>query len=297
MSSLAIQPIGVTDKRRPLFFFHMPKTGGRTVEQHLLKTAGAAALYHPKRNRRFYTALRAMKVAHPAPPRGRHVVGHFASLSLIEDQPHDHLKVCFWRHPSDWMLSLYNYRLHRNAHRIYRPFTFLDFRRSMLRNPMTEHFLLHCGDVPGLKYFFMSDARKFTRALRLARKFDRFDDICSVSSVLRMLDAGGAAITDYNRIRDTDKHMGFLDAGVRAHIKHTNPVDYLLHRLALTGDVDAVVAEARIALNRRFEARDVLRLAALPYYRIKTWVLPFMPSLREWKLASGALSEVSSDTR
>jgi hypothetical protein len=296
MGSIAIRPTAVTENRRPLFFFHMPKTGGRTVEQHLLKTAGAAAVYHPKRNRRFYTALLATKVADPISPRGRHVVGHFASLSLIEDEDHDHLKICFWRHPSDWTLSLYNYRLHRNSHRIYRPFTFRDFRRSMLRNPMTEHFLLHCGDVPGLKYFFMSDARKFTRALRLARKFDRFEDIRSVSSVLRTLDAGGTAITDFNRIRDTDKHVGFLDAGVRAHIKRTNRVDYLLHRLALTGDVEAVVAEARIALNRRFEARDFLRLAALPYYRFKTWVLPFIPPLREWKPAIG-LREISSDTR
>jgi hypothetical protein len=297
MNTIAIRPIGSTEMRRPLFFFHMPKTGGRTVEQHLLKTAGAAALYHPKRNRRFYTALLTTKVADPISPRGRHVVGHFASISLIEGEERGHLKICFWRHPSDWMLSLYNYRLHRNAHRIYRKFTFLDFRRSMLRNPMTEHFLLHCGDVPGLKYFFMSDARKFTRALRLARKFDRFDDIQSVSSVLRLLDARGTAITDYNRIQETDKHVGALDAGMRAHIKCTNRVDYLLHRLALTGDVEAVVTEARIVLNRRFEARDVLRLAALPYYRFKTWVLPFVPPLREWKPAVGCLEEVSSDTR
>ena len=180
--------------QRSLFFFHIPKTGGRTVIYHLKKREGSTAIYHPKKSRKFYADLLGMKVDQPAAPRGRHVVGHFASLSLLNDEPHDYVKICFWRQPSEWFLSLYNYRLHRNADRIYRPFTFDAFRRSMLRNPMTEHFLLHCGDVPGLKYFFMSDARKFTRALQLARKFDRFDDIQSVSSALRML-VGAAALS------------------------------------------------------------------------------------------------------
>ncbi len=62
-------------------------------------------------------------------------------------------------------------------------------------------------------------------------------------------------------------------------------MDYLLRRLALTGDVEQVIEEARASLNRRFEARDVLRLLALPYYRMKTWVLPFIPPAREWRQA------------
>ena len=268
-----------------LFFFHIPKTGGRTVIYHLKKCGGSTAIYHPKKSRKFYADLLGMKVDQPAAPRGRHVVGHFASLSLLNDEPHDYVKICFWRQPSEWFLSLYNYRLHRNADRMYRPFTFEAFRRSMLRNPMTEHFLLHCGDVPGLKYFFMSDARKFTRALRLARKFDRFDDIQSVSSVLRMLGWSGGPITDRNRIPDADKHVGKLDAETCAHIRRTNPVDFLLHKLALTGDVEQVVKEARASLNRRFEALDILRFAALPYYRMKIWVLPFVALSREWKQA------------
>ena len=285
MSTSAISFRTRKEAPRALFFFHMPKTGGRTVEQHLTKCAGYTAIYHPKKSRKFYADLLGVKVDGPAPPRGRHVVGHFASLSLIADAPHNYVKVCFWRHPSDWFLSLYNYRLHRNAHRIYRPFTFNGFRRSMLRNPMTEHFLLHCGDVPGIKYFFMSDAKKFSRALMLARKFDRFDDISSVNSVLRLVGWGDGKITDHNRIRDVDKHVGLLDPDTRAHIKSANTVDYLLHRLALTGDLEEVVAEARASLNRRFDPRDILRLAALPYYRMKTWGLPFIPPAREWKQA------------
>ena len=294
MSTAATSTRTRIEAQRPLFFFHMPKTGGRTVEQHLTKRAGYTAIYHPRKSRTFYADLLGMKVDGPAPPRGRHVVGHFASLSLIEDAPHDYVKVCFWRHPSDWFLSLYNYRLHRNAHRIYRPFTFEAFRRSMLRNPMTEHFLLHCGDVPGIKYFFMSDAKKFSRALMLARKFDRFDDISSVSSVLRLVGWGDGKITDHNRIRDVDKHVGFLGPDTRAHIKSTNAVDYLLHRLALTGDVEQVIEAARASLNRRFEARDILRLLALPYYRMKTWVLPFIPPPREWKQALSERRQLAS---
>ncbi len=69
----------------------------------------------------------------------------------------------------------------------------------------------------------MSAAKKFSRALMLARKFDRFDDISSVSSVLRLVGWGDGKITDHNLIRDVDKHVGFLSPDIRAHIKRTSP--------------------------------------------------------------------------
>jgi len=253
---------------RPVFFFHVPKTGGRTVERFLAAKFGAD-VYHPKRNKKWFAGLAASKIGDRETPCGRHIVGHTASWSLLEGAPQRYQKICFWRHPADWFLSFYNYRIHRTAHRFDQPFAFEDFRRSMLRNPMTECLLLKCGDVRAHRYFLMSDDEKFLRAARLLRKFDTFSDIGEVDGVLRGIAGDDASIPHFNRLRN--KQLQRLDQHVRAEIVSDNPVDYYLHKLTLTADHANVIREARTRLNRRFAFGDVLRLIALPYNRLKIW--------------------------
>lgn len=266
---------------RPIYHFHIPKTGGRTVKKFLSSLVDENAVLDPRRNRALHSDLflRRKNVDHrvvdPASPAKPHVVGHFASFSFIERCPDAYLKVCFWRHPADWMLSFYNHRQYRNRHTFVRPYGFETFCRSMLRNGMTEHLLLHCGDVSGLRYFFMSDRAKFLSALRMIERFDRFQDIAEVDGFLAGLRGEDEAKPeDYNRIKLSAKIVPSLDAATRERIAAANAIDAFLHRIALGEDRARVRQEALRTLSAAFQWADVWRLLRLPAYRMAIWVLP-----------------------
>lgn len=147
----------------------------------------------------------------------------------------------------------------------------------MLRNPMTEHLLLYCGDVRGFRYFFMSDAEKFKRAVEIVSRFDLFADISKVDACLDIIaPAISGALRRSNHIPLEERALSSLPQHMRPEIERHSPVDFLLHRLALSGDRIAVVLEAQQLLRRSFAMTDLMRLLALPYYRWKTWVLPFI---------------------
>ena len=267
----------------PIYFFHIPKTGGRTIERYLSSHTSERPILKPRRNKAFYAEV-FLEQKHlgaapvdPADPAKPDIASHFAPFSLIEACADDYYKVCFWRHPADWFLSLYNYRHHRNAARIVRNFEFWTFCRSMLRNPMTEHLLLFCAAVPGIRYFLMSDREKFRTACSLIDKFDRFEDISKVNEFLAMLQPHyGGAPQDYNRIEKSKKVLASIDVRMRKKLETRNSVDYYLHQIALGRDKRLVVAEAERTLKSVFDLKDLKGLVRLPYFRFKVWVTPFM---------------------
>jgi len=265
---------------RKLYFFHIPKTGGRTVERHLVGRFGELNVWRPERRKRWFTDLfmKSKSSSHTVPEHA-HIAGHYAPWSLLRGRERSYYKACFWRDPSDWWLSLYNYRHFRNAHRMKRRFSFADFQRSMLRNPMTEHLLLFCAGVPGWSYFFMSDRAKFKMAYALIKKFDQFADI---SKVDQFIDAvgfhDGQESKVHNRIPAGQKMLRRLDPPTRRLIEQTNSVDFYLHQLALKHDEQVVCDEASRMLSASFDTADLLRLAVIPYFRFATWVVPFLPT-------------------
>jgi hypothetical protein len=264
-----------------IYFFHVPKTGGRTIAKHLEERFGATRVFHPLKSRSWLADFMGNKVGARTAAPGQHVIGHFAPLSLIKGCEQDYFKVCFWRHPADWLLSYYNYRHYRQADRMQRGFSFADFERSLLRNPMTEALLLYSGAVPGPTYFFMSDRAKFDAAVALIERFDQFADIAGVDAFIKAVGyTEKGKPQDRNRLETAKKKLAALSEPARRRIVSTNPVDYYLHRIALGENRALVCAQARRALPATFDARDIGRLAALPYYRFKIWVWPFLPSLR-----------------
>jgi hypothetical protein len=278
---MAASPSAPAAISRPIYFFHIPKTGGRTITKYLSTRFGRSAVVSPKKNKSLHADIllarknASGRVVDPASPSKPHVIGHYASLSLIARCPDAYLKVCFWRHPADWFLSLYNFRHHRRRRKLARSFGFESFCRSMLRNPMTEHLLMHCGDVSGLAYFFMSDRAKFLAAVRLVDQFDRFDDIAKVDAFLHALQGDeGARPQDYNRLEASQKVLAYLDAATRQQIARTNAIDHFLHRLSLGEDRAIVVAEALRRLNGALDPRDIGRLLLMPVYRFLVGVLP-----------------------
>jgi hypothetical protein len=277
-----------TDAR--YFFFHVPKTGGRTIESHLIERFGEENVFHPNRHKGWLTDLvRRAKFSGDgeAAARHAHISGHFAPLALIEGREAEFHKACFWRHPADWFVSFYNYRHYRHAAKIKRPFGFADFRKSMLRNPMTEHLLLYCGCMPGWVYFLMSDRQRFAAASALIERFDTFADIAEVDGFLHTVGySDGRLPQNHNRIPPRQKLLRGLDAAARAEIAAENKIDALLHRLALGEDRASVRADADATLRGRFAVGDIGRLLALPYYRFKIWVVPFLPGLKAAEAAT-----------
>lgn len=265
-----------------IYFFHIPKTGGRTVAGHLIERFGADGIFHPNRNRSWRTDLfMGEKFQGERTAGDLHVMGHFAPMSLLRGRENAYFKICFWRHPGDWLVSFYNYRHFRLADRMKRSFSFDDFTGSMLRNPMTEHLLLYSGGIRGWAYFRMSDRQKFHAALRLVDRFDQFSDISNVNGFVASVGyTKKGRPVDHNRLGPGQKRIAAIPESMRRRIASTNPVDYFLHRIALGDDRQKVCAQADRTLRPTFDARDLLRLAALPYFRFKIWAWPFLPSLR-----------------
>lgn len=268
---------------KPIYFFHMPKTGGRTVDRALISYFGRGRVHKPAKHKSPMTdILRTTKFVPDVRSAGTsgdlpHVSGHFASFSLIARHAEDYNKVCFWRDPAAWTLSLYNFRHWRNKDRLKRSFGFADFVRSQLPNPMTELFLLYCGDVPGAKYFAMSDLNKFEAAVALSQRFDRFADISQVDAFIDSIrPVGQERLPDSNRLTEETKVLRSLDAEMRAWVLRRSPVDALMHRISLGEDVEVVRAAARRELSRVSHLRDVPSLIAQPYYRAKVWTIPFI---------------------
>jgi Sulfotransferase family len=274
---------------KPIYFFHIPKTGGRTIARHMIERFGLERIFHPEKSRSWLADFfMGEKIATRDDVADRHVAGHFAPISLLHGREQNYYKACFWRHPADWLLSFYNYRHFRQAERMKRDFTFADFQRSSLRNPMTEHLLLYAGGVPGWTYFCMSDWAKFEAALALTDRFDLFTDISKVDWFVKAIGyTEKGKPEDRNRIDRTRKKITALTQSVRRQVERRSPVDYYLHRIALGEDERVICAQAARRLRTRPDARDLLRLAALPYFRFRIWVLPFLPSVRGGTL-SGA---------
>jgi hypothetical protein len=270
-------------EKRQLFLFHVPKTGGRTIIKSVQRKHGSENVLVPRKKKTLLADIFYERKYHPplSEPEQQlddvHICGHFASLSCIagrEDQFH---KACFWRHPADWYLSYYNWRHVQDKQRQKRSYKFSDFTKSFARNPMTQEFLLYCADMPGWKYFLLSDRGKFEAALRVVRRFDLFADIAQVDAYLISIGIAEEGKIEYvHRYSKTVKVLGSLDENVRRRFQRQNPVDFYLHRIALGRDVAQVVADARANLRTTFSFGAMMRLLMRPYYRLKIKVLPFI---------------------
>lgn len=278
-------PLDFGNNRKLFFFFHVPKTGGSTIVHTLVRNFGRQRVIAPKKkdSRGFpVDVLRSKKFFLPPNARGEnlynsHIVGHFASLSVIEGRESKYIKACFWRHPADWFLSYYNWRNHKDRNRQKRSYSFSDFVKSLSHNPMSKDLLLYCGDVPRWRYFLMSDRLKFKTAMSIAKKFDVFADISRVDDYLDATgDGKNEGIQVRNRVAEQKKVLRCFDPKTRHRLELLNPVDYYVYRVAMNRSSARVVSEAERAMTGRFQFRDLIRLLARPYYRLKVKLIPFL---------------------
>lgn len=278
-------PLDFGDNQRLFFFFHVPKTGGSTIVHALVQRFGRPRVIAPrKKDSRGFLVDILLSKKYFLPPNARgenldnsHIVGHFASLSVIEGRESKYIKACFWRHPAEWFLSYYNWRNRKDRKRQKRSYSFSDFVRSLSHNPMSKDFLLYCGDVPRWRYFLMSDRLKFKTVVSIAKEFDVFADISRVDDYLEATGNGkneGAQVR--NRVAEQKKALKCLDPKTRHRLELHNPVDYYVYCVAMNRSSAIVASEAEQALTGKFQFRDIIRLLARPYYRLKVKLMPFL---------------------
>jgi hypothetical protein len=275
------QPPPYSSRRRsPHFFYHVPKTGGSTIHTHLVEKFGRDRVVVPAKNkaplvdvwsdRKFVASSKVLDAQNAL----MSITGHFASFSIIGEQEASYYKVSFWRDPADWCLSYYNWQRHREKTQRKRTYSLMDLTKSFACNPMTQEFLLYCGDVPGWRYFFMSDRRKFDTAVSLARRFDLFADISKVDDYIKTTNlAPDGDVKRHNTVEKGQKAIRSLDEATRQYLRALNPVDDYIHRYTIATDKIEAIAEAHRNLSDRFQFRDVIRLIARPYHRLKVRIL------------------------
>jgi hypothetical protein len=133
-----------------LYFVHIPKCAGTTVEEHFLENLPDGVVMRPGKSAPAvrYFAGRAWRAPEALQPeRVRMLCGHFFGRATGKLLPrHTRLEAILLRDPVGLFLSWYNYRMTR--HRAWgRPIpAFEDWYRSQGRNPVARHLLTrHLG--------------------------------------------------------------------------------------------------------------------------------------------------------
>lgn len=161
------------EKPRPevLYFVHVPKCAGTTVEEHFLEHLPAEQVMRPGKSKpvvRYVNgrAWRAPKSYDHAAVRV--LCGHFfgrATGSLLA--PHNPLEAILIRDPVGLYLSWYNYRMTRHEKWGRRIPKFEEWYRSQGRNPVARHLLTRHLGWSELK-FITAPAREIVAEARRA---------------------------------------------------------------------------------------------------------------------------------
>lgn len=133
-----------------LYFVHVPKCAGTTVEEHFLEHLPAQDVMRPRKSKPIVRYLygRAWRAPQTYDPAAvRIICGHFfgrATGALLA--PHNRLEAILIRDPVGLYLSWYNYRMTRHEGWGRSIPTFEDWYLSQGRNPVARHLLTrHLG--------------------------------------------------------------------------------------------------------------------------------------------------------
>lgn len=161
------------ENERPsvLYFVHVAKCAGTTVEEHFLEHLPADQVMRPKKSAPIVRYLHGRAWRTPGsydPAAVRVLCGHFfgrATGALLA--PHNPLEAILIRDPVGLYLSWYNYRMTR--HETWgRPIPkFEDWYRSQGRNPVARHLLTRHLGWSELK-FVLAPAREIVAEARRA---------------------------------------------------------------------------------------------------------------------------------
>lgn len=253
-----------------LYFVHVPKCAGTTVEEHFLEHLPAAQVLRPRKSAPIVRYLHGRSWVAPGsydPAEVRVLCGHFfgrATGALLA--AHTPREAILIRDPVGLFLSWYNYRMTRHeAWR--RPIPrFEDWYRSQGRNPVARHLLTRHLGWSELRFVLapareiVAEARRALDSFWFVGEYRHVDTLLAAAT--DKLDAPARApqrnVTQYKFLpRD-----GMSDALV-AQVQRENAIDqYLSDRYAdRLFDPDAAAA-AREPVAGRLAGDEFRRLAA-----------------------------------
>lgn len=267
------------DVRPPvLYFVHVPKCAGRTIESHLRRHLPETALVRPGRAaplRRYLTG-KSWRAPRPETPEVvRAVTGHYFGASIAGWLPeHRAYEAILLRDPVGLFLSWYNFRMMRYENKKLHVPSFEAWYEGREQNPVARHlFTTYLGwSVPR---FLATD-----RATLMARATEALDRFWFVGSY-RHADALVAAIAEILPVPPKAEYRNRTDYRFR---DRASLDDRLVARIAAENDLD-------IALLERYENRGLVREAALPARKPS----PGMVLGAELRRATSLLSEARRD--
>jgi hypothetical protein len=264
-------------RRDVLYFVHVPKCAGTTVEDHFLENLPAAQVMRPGKSAPIVRYLHGRAWSAPAgfdPAQVRVLCGHFfgrATGALLE--PHNPLEAILIRDPVGLYLSWYNYRMTRHEG-WGRPIpSFEDWYRSQGRNPVARHLLTRHLGWSELK-FVLSPAKDIIAEAR--RALDSFWFVGEYRHVDALLIAAserfGAPpsapqrnITQY-KFLTRDQMNGVLADQVR----NENAIDqYLSDRYSNRLFDPSAAVDAPVPSAGRLAGDEIRRLAAWTQIKMK----------------------------
>jgi len=169
-------------------FVHVPKCGGRTVQQHLARHLGPCFWSVDKRFHHLPLELFGRKFDRsPAVPLGTIVAvsGHFLGRSVESLFPDRKiLRTMILREPEAQVLSWYNFRMMRYMTAGQSPYSFRLFLRSMQADPVAHFLLERWLELPWLRIAALSPADKRQLLDATLEQFDVIDDIAKTDEVI-----------------------------------------------------------------------------------------------------------------
>jgi hypothetical protein len=259
-----------------LYFVHVPKCAGTTVEEHFQEHLPPAQFMRPEKSKPVVRYLNGRAWCAPAsydPAAVRVLCGHFfgrATGALLA--PHNQLEAILIRDPVGLYLSWYNYRMTR--HESWgRPIPkFEDWYRSQGRNPVARHLLARHLGWSELRFVFAPTSEIVAEA---RRALDSFWFVGEYRHVDTLLDAATEKfgvparapqrnITQYKFLRRDQ-----LSEELAQQVRRENAIDqYLSDRYSNRLFDPSATAAADEPSGGRLMADEVRRLTA--WLAIKT---------------------------
>jgi len=167
---------------------HVPKCGGRTIQNHLARHLGPRFWSVNKRYRNLPLGLFGRKYdrATAFPPANILAVsGHSLGRSIERLFPGRPLvRTLVLREPENQVLSWYNFRMMRYINAGLSPYSFQLFLRSMPVDPVTHFLLAHWYELPWLR---IASLNRIEKRQLLDSALDQFDAVVDISKTDQLI--------------------------------------------------------------------------------------------------------------
>ena len=276
----------------PVYFvLHVPKTGGMTVEQHLVDHSPPGAVWRPLSRRRWRREHGEEPQLPPEPDKLRAVIGHHLRRPLEALFPGREIRrAVVLREPLGFYLSVYNWTMVTRIREGGRAVSFRAFYATLSRDMVARFLLTHWLEIGYGRLAFMSGRRKYALINAALKDFwfvgetgqlDRLIGALSAElDVPATAEARNTAAWWNARIPWRPLVIDDIPAELSAAVIADNPLDHALWR----SWKDAGLHAARVvpeSLTAAHGARALLHELSRPVFVLAAMIAALVRPLRE----------------